>query len=110
MEAVTHIPWYYLAAIDQYERNVRTSRRDLPDPDGISGIYFSPEQWTGLANPNRDDENPLSIRFLQELVLMWTGTAKQAEKTIMMCFLLLPLFANVRYRSRQPENRPLGLL
>lgn len=63
VEAVTHIPWYYLAAIDQYERNVRNSRRDLPDPKGISGIYFSPEQWTGPANPDREDENPLSIGF-----------------------------------------------
>ncbi len=80
VEAVTHIPWYYLAAIDQYERNVRTSRRDLPDPDGISGIYFSPEQWTGLANPNRDDENPLSIRFFGGIGFDGDGDGKASRK------------------------------
>ncbi|MFP3360358.1 peptidase M23, partial [Planococcus sp. SIMBA_143] len=25
-EALTHIPWYYLAAIDQYERSLRFAR------------------------------------------------------------------------------------
>lgn len=63
VESVTNIPWYYLAAIDQYERNVRQSRKDIPKAEGISGIFFRKEEWTGITNPNREDENPLSIRF-----------------------------------------------
>ena len=31
MESLSGIPWYFLAAVDQYESNVRNSRRDLPD-------------------------------------------------------------------------------
>jgi peptidoglycan LD-endopeptidase LytH len=62
-ESVTNIPWHYLAAIDQYERNVRQSRKDIPKAEGVTGIYFTPAQWAGLLNPEQSDENPLSIQF-----------------------------------------------
>ena len=63
VETVTHIPWYYLAAIDQYERSVRKARNDLPDPEGLSGIYFPPEEWTGLLTPNPSDTDAKRIQF-----------------------------------------------
>lgn len=63
VEAVTQVPWYYLAAIDQYERNIRQVRRDLPKPQGLTGIYFRPEEWAGIANPHPSDNNPASITF-----------------------------------------------
>ena len=63
MESVTNIPWYYLAAIDQYERNIRQSRKDLPKAEGITGIYFPSDKWSGIFNPNPSDENPISIQF-----------------------------------------------
>src|SRR4051794_38038 len=62
-ESVTNIPWYYLAAIDQYERNVRQARKDIPKAEGMTGIYFTPEKWAGIINPVQSDENPLSIQF-----------------------------------------------
>ena len=48
VEALTNIPWYYLAAVDQYERNVRQSRKNIPKAEGITGIYIPPENWVGL--------------------------------------------------------------
>jgi hypothetical protein len=57
VESVTNIPWYYLAAIDQYERNVRQSRKDIPKTEGLSEIYFRQEEWSGFTNPNREDNN-----------------------------------------------------
>lgn len=63
METITQIPWYYLAAIDQYERNIRHARRDLPNEEGLIGIYFSPRQWVGPLNPNLDDKNASSIKI-----------------------------------------------
>ena len=63
VETVTQIPWYYLAAIDQYERSIRQVRRDLPKPDSVIGIYFRPEEWAGLTNPNPLEENPAIIQF-----------------------------------------------
>lgn len=60
-EAVSLIPWYYFAAIDQYERNVRQVRRDLPKPTGALGIYIKPEIWAGPLNKTPYDTNPFSI-------------------------------------------------
>lgn len=63
IEKVTHIPWNYIAAVDQYERNIRYVRNDLPKPTGLTGIYFPPEKWSGALNPNQEDTNPMSIQF-----------------------------------------------
>ncbi len=57
------LPWYYLAAIDQYERNIQEVRRDLPKRDGIVAMQFSDDYWVGPLNPQRDDNYSLSIAF-----------------------------------------------
>lgn len=75
-EYTTFIPWYYLAAVDQYERNIRASRKDLPDPTGLSGIYFKPEIWAGLLNPNLTDDNEKSISFFNGLGRDGDGDSK----------------------------------
>ncbi|MFD3448792.1 M23 family metallopeptidase [Microbacteriaceae bacterium 4G12] len=62
METRSHIPWYYFAAVDQYERNIRAVRRDIPKKqNGVISIYFKPELWTGSMNPNQNDSNPYTI-------------------------------------------------
>ncbi|WP_238941908.1 M23 family metallopeptidase [Bacillus sp. REN10] len=61
MEAVTSIPWYYYAGMDQYERNLRFARKDLPKPTNGVSIYIPEEKWSGLLNPNKKDTNPYSI-------------------------------------------------
>ena len=43
------IPWYYLAAIDQYERNIQAVRQDIPTKDSLIAIQFSNEYWAGSA-------------------------------------------------------------
>ncbi|MBC5891119.1 peptidase M23, partial [Bacillus pumilus] len=43
----TQVPWYVLAAVDQYEHNIRKSRRDLPKQKGVIGIYIPREMWIG---------------------------------------------------------------
>ena len=75
-ESVTNIPWYYLAAIDQYERNVRQARKDIPKAEGMTGIYFTPEKWAGIINPVQRDENPLSIQFFNGIGLDGDGDGK----------------------------------
>ncbi|MGM0854590.1 MAG: M23 family metallopeptidase [Bacillota bacterium] len=59
--ALTHIPWYYLAAIDQYERSLRFARKDREKPSSLISIYMEPEKWVGPLNPNREDDNPKTI-------------------------------------------------
>ena len=65
MGAATHIPWYYLAAVDQYERNIRQAQRHSPKPEGIIAIHIPKEKWAGWFNPDPDDKNPLSILVFQ---------------------------------------------
>lgn len=76
VEAITQIPWYYLAAIDQYERNVRATKRDIPKAEGVIGIYFPPEKWCGVLNPDKKDEHPLSIQFFDGMGLDGNGDGK----------------------------------
>ncbi|MGM8211975.1 M23 family metallopeptidase [Virgibacillus sp. W0430] len=45
-EAVTQVPWYLLAAIDQYERQIH---KDLPD-DQLISIQIPKEKWYGFDN------------------------------------------------------------
>ncbi|WP_281417531.1 M23 family metallopeptidase [Lentibacillus saliphilus] len=45
-EALTLVPWYYLAAVDQFERNIK---KDVPD-DTIVSIDIDPHIWYGAGN------------------------------------------------------------
>lgn len=67
MQAITGIPWYYLAAVDQYERSIHKSAKKKDDHTKAqtrkTGIVFTPEAWGGFLNPNPDDTNPTSIAF-----------------------------------------------
>ncbi len=60
-EKTSLIPWYYFAAIDQYERSVRQIRKDIPKSTGALGIYMQPSVWTGPLNKNPSDKNPFTI-------------------------------------------------
>lgn len=80
MEAVTQIPWYYLAAVDQYERSVRKARKDLPKETGAIGIYYSPEKWAGALNPEPEDTDPIRIQLFGGIGMDGNGDGK-AERT-----------------------------
>lgn len=80
VETATNIPWYYMAAIDQYERSLRQSRRDLPKAEGLTGIYYKPEEWVGPLNPNLEDDNPRSIKFFNGIGIDGNGDGKASLK------------------------------
>lgn len=48
-EAISSVPWYYLAAMDQYERN---KQQKSPDEESLISIRFPDELWYGIGNPN----------------------------------------------------------
>ncbi|VEF47082.1 peptidase M23 [Bacillus freudenreichii] len=79
-EMSTGVPWFYIAAVDQYERSIRHVRKDLPKPDGLVGIYIKPEYWAGIANPYIEDSNPLSISFFNGKGLDGNGDGKAERK------------------------------
>lgn len=61
MESITMVPWYYLAAIDQYERSIQKKKK-LEKPSLIA-IQIPPEIWAGLFNPNYEDTHPDTIQL-----------------------------------------------
>jgi murein DD-endopeptidase MepM/ murein hydrolase activator NlpD len=107
VETVTQIPWYYLAAIDQYERSVREVRRDLPKANGTISIYMRPQQWAGLTNPNPSDKNPASIQFFNGLGADGNGDGKanlKNDEDVLFAFANYLLSYGV-----DPDNLKIGL-
>lgn len=75
-ETITQIPWYVLASVDQYERNVRRTRNDIPKAKGVIGIYVRPEVWAGMQNPDQSDTNPTSISLFGGIGIDGNGDGK----------------------------------
>ncbi|SHG42115.1 M23 family metallopeptidase [Ornithinibacillus halophilus] len=58
-EAVTQIPWYYIAAIDQYERQIQ---KDLEENQVIS-IKIPEELWFGPGNTSKTTDKEMIKLF-----------------------------------------------
>ncbi|WP_237179237.1 M23 family metallopeptidase [Paenibacillus sp. MMS18-CY102] len=60
----TSIPWFRIAAIDQYERTIsRVRPKARPQLGQFVGVYLSEEEWTGPLNPNKQESSPDAIRW-----------------------------------------------
>lgn len=62
-EGVTLLPWYYLAAMDQYERNIQEVRSDLPSKEGVISIDIPRSFWAGKLNPSKKTTSVPMIAF-----------------------------------------------
>lgn len=60
MEILTQIPWYWLAAVDQYERTI-TPRKEQKQEKRLTGFRFKEAFWAGPLNPDPGDRNPATI-------------------------------------------------
>ncbi|WP_264990399.1 M23 family metallopeptidase [Lysinibacillus piscis] len=67
------IPWHFLAAIDQYERNLQTVRKDIPKREGFLAIQFSDEYWSGALNPEKNDTIPETICYFDGMGMDGNG-------------------------------------
>lgn len=107
MEALTQIPWYYYAAIDQYERSIRRARKDIPKETGLIGIYIKPEVWAGALNPNLNDTNPLSIQLFGGIGLDGNGDgfADQTNDED----ILFTISEQILAYGSDPDNFKIGL-
>jgi hypothetical protein len=64
VSALTGIPWYFLAAIDQYERTLNIAHpKQREAKNGLIAIQMSEMQWVGLMNPDHHDANLHSIAW-----------------------------------------------
>ncbi|MBB6450212.1 murein DD-endopeptidase MepM/ murein hydrolase activator NlpD [Geomicrobium halophilum] len=57
MDGITHVPWYWLAAIDAHERGLNVARNDREENEGLIDIYYSPRDWVGALNPDLEDND-----------------------------------------------------
>ncbi|MDT3427884.1 hypothetical protein J2Z22_003460 [Paenibacillus forsythiae] len=77
MSAATGIPWYRLAAVDQYERTLAgRSKSGGGAPDRLTGIHIPAPLWCGPLNPNQEDTSPASIAFFNGLGCDGSGDGK----------------------------------
>lgn len=61
---VTNIPWYWMAAIDQYERSISKVRpKARPKLGTTVGIFVDEQRWAGPLNPDHEDHRPVSIQW-----------------------------------------------
>ncbi|WP_425542114.1 M23 family metallopeptidase [Virgibacillus salarius] len=58
-EALSQIPWYYFAAIDNYERN----KKQDSDDEKVISIEVPPELWYGLGNSSMIKDERLIVFF-----------------------------------------------
>jgi hypothetical protein len=67
MQTLTGVPWAYLAAMDQYEKNSHgtRSKKENADQKRLTSIEVPPSLWAGLSNPDQDDRVPESISFFR---------------------------------------------
>lgn len=59
---LTRIPWYWLAAVDQYERTItpRTEKKQ-GETDRLTGLRIKERFWAGALNPDPKDQNLSTI-------------------------------------------------
>jgi len=64
LSTVTGVPWYWMAAIDQYERSMSKARPKARPLLGENiGVFIDQERWAGPLNPDLDDSTPASIQW-----------------------------------------------
>ena len=77
VSVITGIPWYHLAAIDQYERTLTEAKpKHRHKRNGLLGIHYTPQEWAGYANPDHEDTHPVSITMFGGVGLDGDGDGK----------------------------------
>ena len=57
----SNLEWYEIAAVDQYERNIKKFRKDCTTDNEIISICIPSEMWSGPVNSVTYDSDPLRI-------------------------------------------------
>ncbi len=59
IETITQVPWYYFAAMDNYERNTLPSTEE----EKVISIQFDETEWFGLGNAAKSTEQDIIRQF-----------------------------------------------
>lgn len=108
ISAVTQIPWYRLAAIDQYERTLtRVHPKDRKHDERIIGIFVPPTAWTGPLNPNQEDTFPATIEMYSGLGRDGDGDGKADPNNNMD--LLFSISSKLKTSGHSSDDFAIGL-
>lgn len=66
-EALTQIPWYYIAAIDQYERNINKDSEE----EKVISININADLWFGNGNSTKNTD--------EEIITIFDGIGKDGN-------------------------------
>src|SRR5699024_12728164 len=66
-EALTQIPWYYIAAIDQYERSAQKES----DEEQTISIDIADDLWFGIGNSTKNMD--------EEIITFFDGIGKDGN-------------------------------
>lgn len=81
LNVLTNIPWYWIAAIDQYERSMSKAKpKARPMLGSTVGVFIDQERWAGPLNPDLEDSSPVSIRWFNGIGRDGDGNG-HAERT-----------------------------
>ncbi len=81
LSLVTEVPWFWIAAIDQYERSMsKVKPKVRPMLGSTVGVFIDQERWAGPLNPNSEDSIPFSIRWFNGIGRDGDGNG-QAERS-----------------------------
>ncbi len=103
---VTGIPWYLLAAIDQYERTINIAKKRTAR-QGLVSIYFSETDWVGMLNPDYEDTNPRSIRLFRGLGRDGSGDGAAERNSDLDALAAMTSF--IAKRGTKDEDLRIGL-
>lgn len=104
----TSIPWYWLAAIDQYERSMSKVRPKVrPMLGSTVGVFIDQERWAGPLNPNQDDSSPASIHWFNGIGRDGDGNG-QAERNSDVD-LLYSLVSHITRYGTTEDDFSIGL-
>lgn len=63
VERKTRVPWFYLAAVNQYEMGIHWRRKKEERNTSPIQVQIPAEKWSGATNPTAEDVNPLTIQI-----------------------------------------------
>ncbi|WP_238186508.1 M23 family metallopeptidase [Paenibacillus sp. L3-i20] len=108
LSSVTNVEWYWVAAVDQYERTMSRARpKARPLLGETVGVFIDKELWAGILNPDDEDNSPLSIRWFNGIGRDGDGNGIAERNSDFD--LLYSLIRHTSLKGTTDEHFPIGL-
>ncbi|WP_371825254.1 M23 family metallopeptidase [Paenibacillus soyae] len=108
ISTVTGVEWYWVAAVDQYERTITKARPKARQLLGQTvGVFIEPERWAGELNPDSEDTQPVSIGWFNGIGRDGDGNGFAERTSDFDLLYSLVTFASVQ--GTNDVRFPIGL-